>query len=52
MKTIEECREFLKDKDLSNERIEAINEYLYSLGKLIITKNLTIYDLQKKIKKQ
>lgn len=43
MLTIQECRKYLK-KDISDKRVEEIRDYLYSLSKEIIRKNVDDYE--------
>jgi len=44
MLSVEKCREYIPTRDISNEDIEKIKNYLYSLAKEIINKNIKIYE--------
>lgn len=44
MLSVEKCREYLPTRDISNDDIEKIRYYIYSLAKEIINKNIKIYE--------
>jgi len=46
MLTLEECKKYLKDKEVSDERMEEIRTYLYALVKDVVTKNIKAYEIK------
>ena len=46
MLTLEECRKHLKDKEVSDERMEEIRAYLYALVEDIVVNNIKTYESQ------
>ena len=52
MITTEECRKYLKDKNLSDARIEQVRDYLYALAKEIANKNIEHFEKSQVAKMQ
>jgi len=44
--TLEECKKHLKNKNITDKRIEEIRDYLYAISREIIVSNLNKYEKQ------
>lgn len=46
MLTLEECKKYLKEKDISDERITEIRDFLYAVARESVIRNISKYEQQ------
>ena len=44
MLDLETCKKYLKDKNMSDERIKVIRDFLYAISREIISNNIIKYE--------